>query len=351
MNCKQRLCKRNKNLTKSGYCNICDDLAEEVKKKYTSKEKPTVDVLIEKLQEVEIENLTNKTRLEALENWMSQITEHNDKTKADDNDASDREPNKNTVANENVKTMQGESNVTKEKPFNKQHQSTKCKTCKETFSKNFELEKHMVFAHNSEKPYACETCDKTFFLKWRLKKHISVHQGSVQTCKFVKEGIFCPFEEVGCKFKHEELDNGVRGHDSNEGYKDLEENVEAEKNENDEEADAIEIAENEDDEATEVTDDNCELTEDEMMTVESDNDDESVVCCYCGNWFDRNSLLFHMKENHMQVLHSQYPGSFLPSPLVPEQLWQRQHQQEHAEQPHPQQPQSAVRRRQEGRCL
>ena len=60
----------------------------------------------------------------------------------------------------------------------------------------------MVTIHASEKPHACETCKKTFVLKWRLEKHLSIHQESVKTCKFFKEGKECPFEEIGCKFGH-----------------------------------------------------------------------------------------------------------------------------------------------------
>ena len=124
MKCKQRLCQRNKNLRISGYCSICDNLAEEIKKKYADKEKPNIDILIEKLQEVEVENLTNKIRLEALENWASTITESLNQMKAR-NDA---------PATEDV-DEESDSNSLRDEPLNKPS-TIRCKICKESFSKN-----------------------------------------------------------------------------------------------------------------------------------------------------------------------------------------------------------------------
>ena len=43
-----------------------------------------------------------------------------------------------------------------------------------------------------------------FVLKWRLEKHLGIHQASVKTCKFFKEGKECPFEDIGCMFGHKE---------------------------------------------------------------------------------------------------------------------------------------------------
>ena len=199
MKCKQRLCQRNKNLRISGYCSICDNLAEEIKKKYADKEKPNIDILIEKLQEVEVENLTNKIRLEALENWASTITKSLNQMKAR-NDASDRVLEVNALATEDV-NKESDSNGFRDEPSNKP--SIKCKICKASFSKNSELEKHLVNIHGSKKTYSCEYCDKTFLLKWRLNKHIGIHQDdNIRICKFFKDGKDCPFEDVGCKFGH-----------------------------------------------------------------------------------------------------------------------------------------------------
>ena len=296
MKCKQRLCQRNKNLRISGYCSICDNLAEEVKKKYADKEKPSIDTLIEKLQEVEVENLTNKRRLEALENLVSTITESLKKMEAG-KDASDREGK--TIAIEDVGEVaitlqQRDSNDPRDK------QRVKCKICKESFSKNSELENHLVNIHGSKKTHSCENCDKTFLLKWRLSKHTSIHRGNVQICKFYKTGTFCPFEEIGCKFRHEETiregDNLV-GDDisfqmNEEGTDD---NIEDEYEETDE---------------TNMQGTNGKATSSETETVDTDEEvdlwDGPVPCLHCADFFDmRDKLLEHMKRHHMHILLSQ----------------------------------------------
>ena len=103
-----------------------------------------------------------------------------------------------------------------------------CKECDETFSRNFELETHMVTFHGREKEYSCEVCGKRFFLKWRLGKHSSIHEESTKSCKYVQAGNACPFAEVGCKFDHnveekeddeEEVEEEVEEDQSQKDYK------------------------------------------------------------------------------------------------------------------------------------
>ena len=97
---------------------------------------------------------------------------------------------------------ESDSNSLRDEPLNKPS-TIRCKICKESFSKNSELEKHLVNIHGSKKTYSCENCDKTFLLKWRLNKHIGIHQDdNIRICKFFKDGKDCPFEDVGCKFGH-----------------------------------------------------------------------------------------------------------------------------------------------------
>jgi hypothetical protein len=43
--------------------------------------------------------------------------------------------------------------------------------CDKTFSRNFELEIHVVKIHGHVKYHSCEICGKRFFIKWILKKH------------------------------------------------------------------------------------------------------------------------------------------------------------------------------------
>ena len=140
---------------------------------------------MKKIQELEAENLTFKTRLESLENWALKITENVG------HDAFNRD--------KEIISFQS-----------KLGGKRKCKVCKETFSRNCELENHMVNIHASEKTHGCETIGKTFVLKWRLEKHLAIHEESVKTCKFFKEGKECPFEDIGCKFSHIDIDKERR---------------------------------------------------------------------------------------------------------------------------------------------
>ena len=130
MKCKQQLCQRNKNLKESGYCYVCNDLFEILKKQFDENESrrniqrveldydllketqrrlvsglnvdgnlvntlllggitnilwqsETVDKLTEKAQNLEMENLTSGTRIESLENWAKQMNERLEKVERD----------------------------------------------------------------------------------------------------------------------------------------------------------------------------------------------------------------------------------------------------------------------------
>ena len=83
------------------------------------------------------------------------------------------------------------------------HPSTlNCKICEKMFQKNHQLETHMD-EHKVEKKYKCDICRKSFYLEWRMNKHKSVHLESTRMCKYFGMKEVCPFEQVGCKFKHE----------------------------------------------------------------------------------------------------------------------------------------------------
>ena len=67
MKCKQRLCQRTKNLKQSGYCNVCDDLVEEMKQKHKATEKPRTFQQVEldfKLLKDVHEKLVNRKEVE-----------------------------------------------------------------------------------------------------------------------------------------------------------------------------------------------------------------------------------------------------------------------------------------------
>ena len=41
-------------------------------------------------------------------------------------------------------------------------------------------------------------------MEWRLRKHVLGHDKERKCCHFFNNGKVCPYEEIGCKFKHEE---------------------------------------------------------------------------------------------------------------------------------------------------
>ena len=255
MKCNQRLCHRNKNLKESGYCSICDDLMNELKRKYEPKQKPrtfqrveldlkllqdthnklmqgisvdpkvvnnlllagitnilyeseTIEETAEKVKALEMEVLSDKARLESLENWTLKLNENVEKV------GRKLEIHENTGESTNLEdrmdTIDQELNCMKESiNTTRTDNSSKisCKDCGETFAANFQLENHMVKSHGKDKSHSCDICGKDFFLRWRLRKHLDVHDENVKICRYFRDGILCPFDEVGCKFKHEEVKN------------------------------------------------------------------------------------------------------------------------------------------------
>ena len=84
-------------------------------------------------------------------------------------------------------------------------QKVECKVCSESFAKNCELEVHLESQHKDQQKFPCTKCDKVFFLYWRLKKHESIHSSVVGTnCHYFNNNKRCPFEKLGCMFKHNE---------------------------------------------------------------------------------------------------------------------------------------------------
>ena len=79
--------------------------------------------------------------------------------------------------------------------------SITCKICEKTFCKNNELELHLQ-SHSQAEKFKCGICGKSFVLKWRLEKHKNVHTTN-KFCHYFNNQKFCPYEAIGCKFKHE----------------------------------------------------------------------------------------------------------------------------------------------------
>jgi len=66
------------------------------------------------------------------------------------------------------------------------------------------LEKHIKTSHADYKTYDCNNCEKKFVTIWRLGKHDNLHL-NIQTkpCKYFINKTKCPFDDLGCKFRHD----------------------------------------------------------------------------------------------------------------------------------------------------
>ena len=92
------------------------------------------------------------------------------------------------------------------------------------------MENHMVTVHKIEKKHKCLECGKLFLIEWRLRKHVEVHTESIKTCNYFLNKIECPFEELGCKFMHDNPKN--HNEDDDESPKENEDDDESAKEEN-----------------------------------------------------------------------------------------------------------------------
>ena len=87
------------------------------------------------------------------------------------------------------------------------HHPSKCTLCSDRFKSISELENHIKGKHAEYDTFECETCGKKFVTKFRFEKHAKMHLSKViKNCHYFRRNKPCPFEELGCKFRHE-LDN------------------------------------------------------------------------------------------------------------------------------------------------
>ena len=85
-----------------------------------------------------------------------------------------------------------------------------CNSCEKRFSKSSDLEDHLEKEHRVERSFGCEKCNMQFMLKWRLHKHMNIHKEkgvNIRFCHYFNNFKPCPFEKLGCMFKHESAPN------------------------------------------------------------------------------------------------------------------------------------------------
>ena len=85
------------------------------------------------------------------------------------------------------------------------HYTLKCDSCSESFKRISDLENHIKSRHEDYKTFQCDHCCKNFVTNWRLEKHKKMHyQTHVKKCQQYTRREYCPYNELGCKFRHEE---------------------------------------------------------------------------------------------------------------------------------------------------
>ena len=77
-----------------------------------------------------------------------------------------------------------------------------CEFCDHIFSESWQYETHLE-THCKTKDKKCHICNKEFFLEWRFRQHMNVHENpNIKNCHYFNNNKVCPYEPVGCKFKH-----------------------------------------------------------------------------------------------------------------------------------------------------
>ena len=68
--------------------------------------------------------------------------------------------------------------------------------------------------HDIRKEFKCNRCDSQFFLEWGLNRHLRGHdEVNRKFYHYFNNGKLCPFDESGCKFKHEDSEICIYGQD------------------------------------------------------------------------------------------------------------------------------------------
>ena len=80
-----------------------------------------------------------------------------------------------------------------------------CRNCEETFDECWKMEKHLKL-HEDARKFNCKVCGKDFHTAWRLKKHTESHTKVEKFCHYFNNGKMCPYDDLGCMFKHEDSD-------------------------------------------------------------------------------------------------------------------------------------------------
>ena len=160
-----------------------------------------------KIRTLEEENVGNRARIESLESWASkQAEEFKDITKKMiENEEIEALNHKVTDLELEVSDLKSHTNsvTVPNSSTEEMIHRRPCHLCNKPFTKNSDLEIHLMEIHGVEKKFSCEVCEKEFVLEWRFKKHITMHTATgIKPCRFYNNKTKCPYEDIGCMFLH-----------------------------------------------------------------------------------------------------------------------------------------------------
>jgi hypothetical protein len=99
------------------------------------------------------------------------------------------------------KTLKDKLNL-KEHINQRNPKTYECGKCDKTFTESWKMEEHLEL-HGNERPFKCSICEKGFYMKWRMEKHTRDHGKDIKSCHYFNNDKPCPYDKIGCKFKHE----------------------------------------------------------------------------------------------------------------------------------------------------
>ena len=168
-------------------------LAERVKKLEEKDASEVPDKVHEKLNGIEEIVKSYDKKIGDLERELLQARHNNNVEKDNDSKGIDGEVCDKTL-------IVGPS--LKEQIKTRHSKTYECEFCDDTFTESWKMEEHLEH-HGNERPFKCSICEKGFYMKWRMEKHISDHRADIKFCHYFNSDKPCPYDKVGCRFKHE----------------------------------------------------------------------------------------------------------------------------------------------------
>ena len=182
------------------------------KKKTVKELNDVVDILENRIKELEnkVEVCECKDKVNQLEKRLNEMNKMVESLTADLNDFKENETEEIRASKSKCGKcdLSFESKKKLKEHFKNSHKrELKCAQCEKTFEEHWKFEKHLK-EHGKSKEFKCESCDGTFYTEWRLKMHTKSHEdGDIKFCHYFNNFKVCPYEELGCMFKHAESMN------------------------------------------------------------------------------------------------------------------------------------------------